>query len=238
MKAELITWTQNPVVVVATAARRCYSELGNVEMISGFEGKLDEDKEYLNKLIRKVLASGHDSILEHASFTFAIEGVSRALSHQFVRHRIASYSQQSQRYVENAFGGQWYVVPESIAAKPEALELYMKLMEGIAQGYGSLLEMGIPKEDARYVLPNATETKIIVTMNARALLHFFRLRCCNRAQEEIRLMAEEMLKAVQGVAGVLFERGGAPCEYGKCPEGERSCGNSKRRQKVNEESGL
>ena len=237
MKTELITMTTNPIATVAAAARRCYSGLGNSEMFDFMAGKLEKDAEYLENFIRKVLASGHEGILEHASFTFAIEGVSRALSHQFVRHRIASYSQQSQRYVENAFGGQWYVVPESIGAKPEAIELYIKLMEGIAQGYGSLLEMGIPKEDARYVLPNATETKIVVTMNARTLLHFFRLRCCNRAQMEIRLMAEEMLKAVKGVAGVLFEKGGAPCEYGKCPEGAMSCGNSKRRQNALEGGG-
>lgn len=238
MKAELLTWTKEPVYTVATAARRCYSELGNVEMIDEICDKLDKDKEYAEKLIRKVLASGHDSVLEHVSFTFAIEGVSRVLTHQLVRHRIASYSQQSQRYVENAFGGEWYIVPASIAEKPEALTLYKSIMDRVALYYGMFLEMGIPKEDARYILPNATETKIVVTMNARALLHFFRLRCCNRAQAEIRAMAEEMLKAVQGVAGVLFEKGGAPCEYGKCPEGERSCGNSKRRQKVNEESGL
>ena len=129
MKAELLTWTKEPVYTVATAARRCYSELGNVEMIDEICDKLDKDKEYAEKLIRKVLASGHDSILEHVSFTFAIEGVSRVLTHQLVRHRIASYSQQSQRYVENAFGCQWYVVPASIAAKPDTLAFYEKMME-------------------------------------------------------------------------------------------------------------
>lgn len=222
MKAELLTWTKEPVYTVATAARRCYSELGNVEMIEKIS-----DLKYAEDLIRKVLASGHESVLEHVSFTFMIEGVSRVLTHQLVRHRIASYSQQSQRYVENSFGGKWYVVPESIAAKPEALKYYEEMMEAIAHGYKDLIAMGIPKEDARYVLANATETKIVVTMNARTLLHFFRLRCCNRAQAEIRAMADEMLKAVQGVAGVLFEKGGAPCQFGPCPEGVRSCGKPK-----------
>ena len=238
MKAKLITMTTNPIATVAAAARRCYSGLGNSEMFDFMAGKLEKDAEYLENFIRKVLASGHDGILEHASFTFAIEGVSRVLTHQLVRHRIASYSQQSQRYVENAFGGEWYIVPKSIAENPSALMLYKDIMNRDASCYLALVDMGIPKEDARYVLPNATETKIIVTMNARALLHFFRLRCCNRAQSEIRAMADEMLKAVQGVAGVLFEKGGAPCEHGKCPEGAMSCGNSKRRQKINEESGL
>ena len=229
MKAELITFTENPVLAVAVAARRCYSGLENLEMIEEIGEKVDKDKEYVNKLIRKVLASGHDGILETASFTFAIEGVSRALSHQLVRHRAGcSYAQQSQRYVENAFGGEWYVVPASIAAKPEALMIYKSLMDTVAYDYGLLIKIGIPKEDARYVLPNATETKIVVTMNARALLHFFRLRCCNRSQWEIRAMAEAMLKEVQGVAGVLFEKGGAPCEFGPCPEGAMSCKSPKK----------
>ncbi len=237
MKAEIITFTQSPVVAVAVAARRCYSDLENLDMIQDLGDKVSEDKEYVNNFVRKILASGHDSVLEHAYFTFAIEGVSRVLTHQLVRHRVASYSQQSQRYVENSFGGEWYIVPKSIAAKPEALKYYEEMMEAIAHGYKDLIAMGIPKEDARYVLPNATETKIVVTMNARALLHFFRLRCCNRAQTEIRELAEAMLKEVRGVAGVLFEKGGAPCEYGKCPEGNFSCGTPKGGRHI-EESGL
>ena len=239
MKVKLITMTNNPVAAVAAAARRCYSGLGNNEMFDFMAGKLDEDAEYLEKFIRKVLASGHDGILEAASFTFAIEGVSRALSHQLVRHRAGcSFAQQSQRYVENAFGGEWYIVPASIAEKPEALTLYKSLMDRVALYYGMFLEMGIPKEDARYVLPNATETKLIVTMNARALLHFFRLRCCNRSQWEIRALAEAMLKEAQRVAGVLFEKGGAPCEHGPCPEGAMSCKSPKKGGRHIEANGL
>jgi thymidylate synthase (FAD) len=170
-----------------------------------------------------MVSLGHGSTLEHASFTFGIEGVSRVLTHQLVRHRIASYDQQSQRYV--AAHGFQYITPPSIAEKPEALAKYEALLAEIRKTYDELTDMGVPKEDARYVLANAAETKILVTMNARSLMHFFNLRCCNRAQWEIREMAYKMLAEVKKVAPTLFHNAGASCvNTGRCPEGAMTCG--------------
>ena len=158
-------------------------------------------------------------MLEHASFTFSISGVSRALTHQLVRHRIASYSQQSQRYVrlENPD----FVIPESIRSDKIAREKYIKFIEYAWKVYRYLLKKGIPKEDARYVLPNATTTHITVTMNARELHHFFRLRCCMRAQWEIRKIAYMMLEEVKKVAPIIFKNAGPPCD--NCPEPDFPC---------------
>ena len=166
---------------------------------------------------------GHLSTLEHVTFTFAIEGVSRVLTHQLVRHRIASYSQQSQRYVkEHDFET---IVPASIASKPEAKAKFDKLMTEIQAMYDEFIALDIPAEDARYILPNATETKIVCTFNARSLLNFFSLRCCTRAQWEIRALANEMLRQCQAVAPVIFENAGPTCvSEGVCHEGAMSCG--------------
>jgi thymidylate synthase (FAD) len=160
------------------------------------------------------------SVIEHASFTFSIEDVSRALTHQLVRHRIASYTQQSQRYVRYDTLKS-YVVPPSITANPEAEKIFDETLERISETYNKLLNMGIPKEDARYILPNAAKTNIVVTMNARELRHFFNLRCCMRSQWELREVAIEMLRQVKRVAPSLFENAGPTCvEFGYCPEGE------------------
>jgi thymidylate synthase (FAD) len=202
---------------VAMAARLCYSPIGAAELAERMS-----DSQVKN-LVEKILAMGHYSTLEHVSFTFAIEGVSRVLTHQLVRHRIASYSQQSQRYVkEHDFE---YIVPPSVAARPDARERFEKLMEEIRTAYAELTAMGVHQEDARYCLANATETKILVTMNARSLLNFFELRCCSRAQWEIRKMAELMLQEVKSVAPVLFAKAGPTCVSGGfCREGDLSCG--------------
>lgn len=164
------------------------------------------------------------------SFTFAIEGVSRVLTHQLVRHRIASYSQQSQRYVsEHEFE---YIMPPSISANPLAKEKFEELMSNIRSTYDQLVELGINKEDARYCLANATETKIVVTMNARTLLHFFQLRCCVRAQWEIRKLADAMLIEVKKVAPVLFKKAGPTCVTSNyCGEGSMTCGRLAAMQK-------
>ena len=184
IKVKLLEHTPHPERVVAMAARLCYSAAGAEELA---EKMTDEQVE---KLVDKIIQMGHASTMEHVSFTFGIEGVSRVLTHQLVRHRLASYSQQSQRYVaEHDFE---YILPPSIAERPEASERFKALMENIQQAYNDLVEAGVPKEDARYVLANATETKIVVTMNARSLMHFFNLRCCNRAQWEIRELAYKM----------------------------------------------
>lgn len=223
MKVELIAHTPNPDLVCATAAQSCMwhniPKGGNVAKGS----------------LKHALASGHESVAEHVSFTFAIEGVSRALTHQLVRHRMASYSQQSQRYVK--MGGFDYVIPESIKnhektwdedGKTDIEKWYRNTMEGLSEFYAELIEAGIPEEDARYILPNACTTNIVVTMNARELRHFFRLRCCTRAQWEIRELANEMLRLVKEVAPMLFNDAGASCvATGRCPEGKKSCGRVK-----------
>ncbi len=217
MNVKLISYTPEAERKVAMAARLCYSPIGAAEL----EERMSDVQ--VKNLVEKILAMGHFSTLEHASFTFAIEGVSRVLTHQLVRHRIASYSQQSQRYVkEHDFE---FIVPPSVAANPVARERFEKLMEEIRTVYAELTTLGVHQEDARYCLANATETKILVTMNARSLFNFFELRCCSRAQWEIRKMAEMMLQEVKKVAPVLFAKAGPTCISGEfCREGDLSCG--------------
>ena len=217
VKVKLLDYTPEPERVVAMAARLCYSAVGAEELSE----RLSDDK--VREMVEKMVSLGHASTIEHVSFTFGIEGVSRVLTHQLVRHRIASYDQQSQRYV--AAHGFQYVTPHTIEENPAAKEKYDALLLKIRKTYDELMELGIPKEDARYVLANAAETKILVTMNARSLLHFFNLRCCNRAQWEIREMANLMLAEVQKVAPTLFKNAGATCvNTGRCPEGNMGCG--------------
>ena len=217
LKVKLLRYTPEPERVVALAARLCYSASG----IGELNENLSEEK--IAQMVSRMVKSGHGSTIEHVSFTFGVEGVSRVLTHQLVRHRIASYDQQSQRYVaEHDF---LYITPPEIAARPEAKAQFDRLMEEIRRTYDSLCDLGVPKEDARYVLANATETKILVTMNARSLLHFFNLRCCLRAQWEIRELADKMLSEAKKVAPVLFKNAGATCvATGLCPEGELACG--------------
>lgn len=217
MEVKLLRHTPEPEKTVAMSARLCYSPIGAAQL----EEKITDEQ--AAKLVRKLVSMGHFSTLEHVTFTFAIEGVSRVLTHQLVRHRIASYSQQSQRYVkEHNFET---IMPPSIAARPEAKEKFDKLMQEIQNLYNEFTDMGILAEDARYVLPNAAETKIVCTFNVRSLLNFFSLRCCTRAQWEIRQLAEKMLAECKKVAPVLFENAGPTCvSEGVCHEGEMSCG--------------
>lgn len=217
MKVNLIWHTPEPQRVVAMAARLCYSPVGAEQLAESMS------EEQVGRLVGKIVDLGHWSTLEHVSFTFAIEGVSRVLTHQLVRHRIASYSQQSQRYVsEHDFE---YIVPPSVAANAEAEAGFRELMARIRDTYDELIALGVHREDARYCLANATETKIVVTMNARALLNFFTLRCCERAQWEIRKMAEEMLKQARRAAPLLFKKAGPTCvAEGYCSEGPMTCG--------------
>ena len=217
MQVKLLRYTPEPEKTVAMSARLCYSPIGAAQL----EEKITDEQ--AAKLVRKLVEMGHFSTLEHVSFTFAIEGVSRVLTHQLVRHRIASYSQQSQRYVkEHDFET---IMPLSIAARPAEREKFEKLMSEIRNLYTEWTEMGIPAEDARYILPNAAETKIVVTMNVRSLYNFFSLRCCSRAQWEIRALADKMLAEVKEVAPVLFEKAGPSCVTdGICTEGAMTCG--------------
>lgn len=215
MKVKLSNYTPEPDKTAAHAALTCYSE--------DIPEKDEMSEEKVKDVLDRVLESGHHSVIEHASFTFEISGVSRSLTHQLVRHRLASYSQQSQRYVEiKDFDP---VKPDTIKEDEEAEELFDECMENIKDTYQELIDKDIPAEDARYVLPNATRSNIIVSMNARELWHFFSLRCCRRAQWEIRDMAERMLRKVKKVAPIIFEDAGAPCIRGPCPESpEFSCG--------------
>lgn len=220
MKVTLISYTPNPERTVAAAARLCYSPVGVEEIMK------DMSDEEAGEFLETIMQMGHLSTIEHASFTFAVEGISRVLSHQLVRHRIASYSQQSQRYVrEDEFE---YITPPSIKANPEALEIYEDMMRRIQEAYNRLTEM-VHQEDARYVLPNACETKVILTMNCHSLLNFFRLRCCNRAQWEIRSLAYKMLNEAKKVAPTIFEKAGPTCvSRDHCGEGKLSCGRINR----------
>lgn len=218
MEVKLVRYTPEPERTVAMSARLCYSPIGAAEL----EEKITDEQ--AAKLVRKLISMGHLSTVEHVSFTFAIEGVSRALTHQLVRHRIASYSQQSQRYVkaDNLIT----IMPPTIAAVPEAKAKFEACMQNLQALYSDLADnYNIPAEDARYVLPNATETKIICTFNTRSLYNFFSHRCCNRAQWEIRELAWKMLEECRKVAPVLFEKAGPDCEVmGVCHEGKLSCG--------------
>ena len=266
LKVKIIAHTPEPDKVVAQAGKLCYSAVG-VDQITQ---KLTEEE--IARYVNMLASIGHESPLEHVSFTFAIEGISRACTHQIVRHRIASYSQQSQRYVKlEQFE---YIIPPAIEKNPEAKRIFIETMERDQEAYDELVDLLLEDilidknaadygscikevlkenpdvapdrskvldlyaekffedyrkaekqaiEDARYVFPNACETKIVVTMNARSLLHFFNVRCCNRAQWEIREMATEMLKECKKIAPALFKKAGPDCVYGKCGEGKMSC---------------
>ncbi|MEK6682849.1 MAG: FAD-dependent thymidylate synthase [Nitrospirota bacterium] len=238
LKVVLLRYTPEPEAVVAMAAKLCYSPSDVESLKEKIEAK--DQKEFIKRLVKM----GHMSPVEHISFTFGIEGISRACSHQLVRHRLASYSQQSQRYVsvkgQGARGkGQEltfdYVIPPSIAKDDDARMAFERFMADAQKTYDLLIEKlnekGITGEaanqDARFVLPNAAETKIIVTMNARELLHFFNVRCCERAQWEIREMAFQMLQEAKKAAPDIFEKAGPGCLYAPCPEGEMYCGKIK-----------
>ena len=219
MEVKMIAHTDAGESVCGVASKNCVSEtmpeLGDDDLLKSMKG---------------AIKSGHESVLEHWSATFAVSGVSRALTHQLVRHRIASYSQQSQRYVD--MGKFEYVTPDSISRRREGnvdpyfyLQEYEHLMDEISKLYQGMIIGGIPEEDARYILPNACTTNIVVSMNARQLRHFFALRCCERAQKEIRELANKMLEECIKVAPNIFSDAGPSCvQRGYCPEGKKGCG--------------
>lgn len=208
---KLIAYTPDPVRVVAAAAKLCYSPSSAASLFSGL------DTDTVSVFLNRLRTSGHMSPFEHASFTFAVDGLSRAASHQLVRHRIASFSQQSQRYV--AADKLDVVTPSSITENTEASEIFMEQVESALCTYKRLTEMGIPREDARFVLPNGWSTSLVMTMNARELRHFFEIRLCRRAQWEIRELAGRMLALVYEVAEELFRCAGPSCvSDGRCRE--------------------
>ena len=242
MKVELLEHTPEPERVIAAAAKLCYSEVGVDDILE----KMTPEK--CESFINMLMSLGHESPVEHVCFTFAIEGVSRSLLAQLTRHRIASYSVQSQRYVgkENFE----YIIPPEIDAIPEAREVFIRAMEQDRETYKLLDEILTKKhteamiadgmdekkaesagakkahEDARYVLSNACDTKIVMTMNIRSLYNFFSLRCCSRAQWEIRALAREMLRQCKAVSPILFAKAGPSCIKGACSEGAMTCGKA------------
>ena len=247
LHVELLAYTEGCEKIAAAAAKLCYSSSGIEDILDG----LTEEK--TESFLKKLSDLGHESPIEHVSFTFGIEGVSRSLLAQITRHRIASYSVKSQRYVRE--GDFAYVVPPEIAADEDALGLFEETMRRDQEVYDQLVEIlsnkktkqliaegmsekaarsaasKLANEDARFVLPNACETKMIVTMNARSLMNFFHHRCCSRAQWEIRALADEMLKLVREVAPTLFSHAGPSCVGSACPEGKMSCGKAAQMRK-------
>ena len=240
LKVKLLRYTPDGEKLIASAAKLCYSPVG----IEDIEGSLDQEE--TERFLGILMDLRHESPIEHVNFTFAVEGVSRTLTHQLVRHRIASYSQQSQRYVKlDQFE---YIIPPAIEKNQIAKALFIKAMEDDQNHYDQIvsllyedhykkyIEAGIREkdarnkaekeaiEDARYVFPNACETKIVFTMNARTLENFFRLRTCERAQWEIRQLGIEMLREVKKVYPILFKNSGPGCINGPCPEGKMTCG--------------
>ena len=240
MKVKVIAHTPEPEKVISMAAKLCYSSVG----VDEIEQNLTDES--VEKFLNMLINIGHESPLEHVTFTFAVEGISRSCSHQIVRHRIASFSQQSQRYVKlDQFE---YIVPPEIESIEEAKELFIDAMNKDQEAYDKLVDILFEKhynnliesgknekeakrnaekkaiEDARYVFPNACETKMVFTMNTRSLYNFFNHRCCERAQWEIRELATEMLKLVREVAPILFNNVGPNCLNGACPEGKMTCG--------------
>lgn len=240
MKVTLLQHTPEPEKIIASAAKLCYSESGVENILDG----LTEEK--TEKFLTMLMNLGHASPIEHVTFTFGIEGVSRSLLAQITRHRIASYSVKSQRYVKE--GMFEFILPPEIEKNEEAKKLFLETMEADQMAYDRLTEIlqkkhfetylseGLDEkaakskaekqaiEDARFVLPNACETKMVVTMNARSLMNFFHHRCCTRAQWEIRAVADEMLRLVKEVAPTLFRKAGPSCVAGACPEGKMTCG--------------
>jgi len=240
MKVKLLAHTPQPEKVIAMAAKLCYSPVG----VDEIEENLSDES--VEKFLNVLINMGHESPLEHVTFTFGIEGISRSCSHQIVRHRIASFSQQSQRYVKlDQFE---YIIPPQIAKIEEAKKIFIQSMKKDQEDYDKLVDILFEKnykklieegknekeaksqgekiaiEDARYVFPNACETKMVFTINTRSLYNFFDHRCCERAQWEIRELATEMLKEVKKVAPILFKNCGPKCVKGPCSEGKMSCG--------------
>lgn len=243
LKVKLLNYTADAELTIAQAGKLCYSPVG-VDEISE-----KQDQESIARYVKMLSDLGHLSPIEHVSFTFAVEGVSRVLTHQLVRHRLASYSQQSQRYVKlDQFE---YIIPPEIERDERARDIFIKQMEDSQKAYDTLTDILFEKsykelieegmdekkakrtaekkaiEDARYVFPNACETKIVFTMNARNLLHFFNMRSCLRAQWEIRELSDQMVKLVKQIYPNLFLKAGPSCIGASCPEGKMTCGKIK-----------
>lgn len=222
LNVKLLSCSMKKEEIAAMAAKLCYSKAG----IEQLEERISANDQ--ETFLHGILSSGHLSVVEHISFTFGVEGVSRVLLAQLTRHRLASYSVQSQRYVSYEQGFNYILPPRIAALGEDAVNEYKEQMRQIHSWYTQWqqkLEKGEQgNEDARFVLPGACETKLVFTMNARELLHFFSLRCCNRAQWEIRHLADAMLTLCKEQSPVLFANAGPGCLRGACPEGSKTCG--------------
>lgn len=218
MKVNLMQYTPEADELAFFSARRCYSGKSYDDLESEVYNK---DKEDMSIFLQEMVAIGHHSIFEHASFTFHIEGASRITEQQLTRHRLASYSIQSSRYTSR--GNFQTVIPDTVIESDEA-ESYKKGINAVNSLYDSLIEAGVSREDARYFLPQGMATNMVVTMNARQLLHFFKLRLCRRSQWEIQDLANQMYKLAYSVAPAIFENAGPSCVIGSCDEGSMSCG--------------
>ena len=218
MKVKLLTHTPEPEKIIAAAAKLCYSNKVDIDSIMD-----DLTPENTEKFIEDLMDMGHESPLEHVSFTFAVEEVSRNFTHELVRHRLSSYSQRSMRYCSES--NCKIIKPVRFNYKEDANKVFDDFSQASIAAYNELLNQGVAKEDARYILPNGVATRIIFTMNLRTLLHFFNLRICNRAMLEMRLVAAKMLELCKEVSPVLFKKAGASCRsLGYCPEGSKCCG--------------
>lgn len=218
LRVDLVSYTKDPEITCARCASVSWRGKGMKNLT------LDQARE----IIKRVLRYGHESVVEHVSFTFFVEGVSRSLTHQLVRHRIASYTQQSMRYVDLIKLEGYFIKPDSISKNQELSKLFDEITAKCKDVYDLFREKGISPEDARFILPIATQTKIAITMNARELRHFFALRCCLRSQWEIRELANRILEICKSVAPSLFENAGPSCvRLGYCPEAELTCGKLK-----------
>ena len=215
---KLISKPENILKTVYTACRTCYSAQSPVDM---YENDVDEEK--MLKLIKNVIASGHHSTIEHIQISFAISNVSRACTHQLVRHRLMSFSQKSQRYVQEK--GQFdYIIPPTIDKNPELREKFESFMKEISDKYQEFVEAGIPAEDARFVMPNAASSSLVASLNLRELIHLAQLRLCTRAQYEIRIMVKAMCDEIVAVEPWLKDYLVPKCEFlGFCDE-HKSCG--------------
>lgn len=234
-EVRLLSYTQNSLSLIYAAFRECYHKHSAV---TEWDKYLNEDKAVMKKFIQNVLESGHETPIEHVSFTFAINGISRVCSHQIVRSRIASFSQRSQRVEKKDVFR--VVIPREIKLDSTRYKIFLESVERDLKSYKSLIDKGVAIENARYLLPNCIETSLVMTMNCRSLLHFFKLRCCNRAQEETREVAYKMLSEVKKVLPEIFEHAGPACEmYGYCPETKRfSCGKVKTLEEIRKELNL
>ena len=217
MNVILLSHTPEPDALVAAAARICYRDVTAEDLLHAEEENLSR------KLIAELFTSGHMSTFEHVSFTFGIDGLSRVASHQLVRHRMASFSQQSQRYVKMSDDPDTVIIPPSVRNNPQATAIFTEAVRKSQEAYRLMVEAGVPKEDARFILPHGHSTRLVMTMNARELHHFFSLRLCRRAQWEIHELARKMLALCREAAPVLFDMAGPSCIFGKCSEA-RTCG--------------